>query len=194
MAPEANPDANPESAPAALSADPSPTTSSANHKPYLHLKSQFFTNAHGRELLALPGWANVLEEYYDIRRAQIRGQDDRGLTPALLHPLFTGEDQKAGNRVARSNSTPPDSARGAGGPVLLWTLGSFNQDRRSMLLDGEALAAVSGTSALLPVLDFMFILSAAVWPNDVTELDEVFPEPEGLNIFKKMYWLIKDLI
>jgi len=143
-----------------------------DHDPFLHLKAQFYASGQALEILSRPEWAPVLETYYETRRAQIGARENAGLTRELLDATTTA---------------PADG-------IFMLTVGSHNQDRRSMLVDGEDIVVVSGHDCLISLMDFMYLLSEAKWPATWEDMHEVFPEPPGLNFFKKLFWVIKDLV
>ena len=154
----------------AMDLDALPTTASgvrvdSKHPPRLHLKVQLLTTA-----AAWPGPA-ALEGYLAARLAQIRGEASTGITPSLM--ATTGETQKRG--------------------ISILLVGSHNQDRRSMLADGEAIAGVLGDHARMASFDLLFLLAATEWPADRVAFETLFPEPEGPGWVKRSVWLLKDL-
>lgn len=146
----------------------------AEHAPFMHLKAHFLASARAMDIVGRPEWAEVLEQYFTTRHEQLQGETNDGLSPEMLTNLIpVGGDE---------------------GNIQMLTVGSHNQDRRSMLLDGEVLAAVSGPSSWLAFLDFMFILSAAEWLDGPEQITQVFPGDGSINLVRKMYWILKDLI
>jgi hypothetical protein len=142
----------------------------AHHPPFLHLKAQLLLGPGARRALAGTDWPALLADYFTVRHAQLRGRDARGIAPALVPD---GLDDEL--------------------PALL-LLGSHNQDRRSMLLDGEALATVAGPAALLAAPDLAYLAAATVWARTPAELAAVFPEVDGPGFLKKWFRLLRDLI
>ena len=74
------------------------------------------------------------------------------------------------------------------------TMGSQNQDRRAMLLNGEVVVAISGYDSLITFIDFMFIMGTATWPANAEELEDVFPKSNTPGLLRKLFWLMKDQI
>ena len=72
------------------------------------------------------------------------------------------------------------------------TIGSQNQDRRGMLLDGEVLVTVAGYEALVTLMDFAFFMKVAVWLESSEDLDLYFPE--GPGFLKSLWRSIRNLI
>jgi phosphatidylserine/phosphatidylglycerophosphate/cardiolipin synthase-like enzyme len=80
----------------------------------------------------------------------------------------------------------------AGDAIIYMTVGSHNQDRRSMMLDGESLVLVSGYESLVGITDFAILLGSTHWINSKEELAEEFGVQQSL--LKSILHLIKDLI
>jgi len=140
-------------------------TVGSENPPRLHLKAQLLTTA--------TAWLGpeTLEDYLRIRLAQIRGEDSAGITPSLL-------------------TAPGGSPQRE---ISLLLVGSHNQDRRSMLADGEAMVGVLGDHARLASFDLLFLLAATEWPADRTAFETCFPEPRGPGWVKRSIWLLKDM-
>ena len=140
-------------------------------KPNLHLKTQFFAGANALSVLGRREWAPVLRRYFEIRRRQTTGTAtaDDEITSALLR-LRDGEAPCLADAVGAGDGD---------GTFLFYTIGSHNQDRRSMLYDGEVLNAVGGPDAWITLIDFVFLMSAADWPTTETELNAHYPVPGG---------------
>ena len=171
--------------------DRSPATS--EYKPFLHLKAHFFGTRAALEILGRPEWVPVIEEYVKIRRKQASDAENDGITPAILRVRDT---DKSGHNLLTAfdddlQRLPPDVRDDV---ILMMMIGSHNQDRRGMLLDGEILLAVFGYDSLISLIDFMFILGTAAWPVDSQEMEEFFPNQGSPGILKKLFKLIQDLI
>jgi hypothetical protein len=119
--------------------------------------------------------------------------DTSGLTPDILDAdLGTGGEKTLRDAYhAMLDRLPVESREHA---ILSWIIGSQNQDRRGMLVDGEVMVAVSGFDALISMLDFMFIVGAATWPSDRHEFEGAFPPLGGPGLLKRAFKLIKDEI
>jgi len=161
----------------------------AEHKPFIHLKVQFFASYEALKIIERPEWASILKRYIEVRRAQVAGLPNEGITPDLLRRRYDGDDLLTAFQ-RELDALPPESRRGV---IYMLTIGSQNQDRRGMLLDGEVLLAVSGYDSLVSLADMMFIVATARWPSDSRELFELFPEGD-VNFFTKASRWIKDLI
>jgi hypothetical protein len=62
-------------------------------------------------------------------------------------------------------------------------IGSPNLDHRSMLLDGEVAALISGWTSLYAFFDFMLLLGLVDWVNDQQQLDALIPAPGWFRRF-----------
>jgi len=160
------------------------------HKPHLHLKAQFFANEAALSLLAREEWAGVLTRYLEVRRRQTCGtaSEKDAISPDLIRECF-GQGAPAGTDPAPAN---PRDAFERGDAVALSTLGSHNQDRRSMMLDGEVLTAVSGEDCLPAMIDFAFLMETATWPETVEELNSSFPHTSSL--LRRLSRFLRDMI
>ncbi len=139
----------------------------------MHLKAQFFANEATLSLLSREEWAPVLAHYLEVRRRQSLGT--------------------AADSDAVSSALIPDSISATRrGDIVVSTLGSHNQDRRSMLLDGEVLTAVSGDECIPAMIDFAFLMGTATWPESAKELDGYFPETSGF--LRSLSRWLRDLI
>ena len=58
-------------------------------------------------------------------------------------------------------------------------VGSQNYNYRSIITDGEMGCLVSGVSALIPVLDMLFMSGMTTWVSDLEELERLLPEQSG---------------
>ncbi len=148
----------------------------------IHLKAQFFASREGLGILTRPEWGPILSRYLAIRRRQTSAPDEdiESISDALMIPA--GDEGSTARSILVAHA---DSLRQAGGAAedrvfYFATVGSHNQDRRSMLLDGEVLVAISGGAALTTALDFACLVATATWPRTAAELDAYFPESPGL--------------
>jgi len=63
--------------------------------------------------------------------------------------------------------------------ALFFTVGSHNQNTRSLALDGEVAFVVAGWSSLFGLPDFFVIVGLSNWIDDLDELEELFPPLRG---------------
>ncbi|MGD8321560.1 MAG: hypothetical protein PVJ02_13940, partial [Gemmatimonadota bacterium] len=73
--------------------------------------------------------------------------------------------------------TPEERSRIA----LFFSIGSHNQNNRSMALDGEVSLVVAGWSALFGLPDFLALDGLSEWIDDLDELEALFPSYRGIK-------------
>ncbi|NOR13302.1 MAG: hypothetical protein GQ545_08620 [Candidatus Aminicenantes bacterium] len=153
--------------------------------PQLHLKAQFFASKSAMEILSLKEWVPVLKRYFEERIRQTTGHalETEGITPDILRER---EDADSPNLIEAFEQTLSPKERDAA--TFFFTLGSHNQDRRSMFLDGEVLVGVAGYDSLIAMMDMVFLLHASVWPKDFAEFSKYLPPTVDSGTF------IKDLL
>jgi hypothetical protein len=143
----------------------------------LHLKSQFFASREALStLLPLEEWSDLIRDYVLARADEIRMRGPDGSYPDVKErreklsesviPLLEAWD---------ANRTYDERERSA----FYLAVGSFNQNYRSMLMDGEVLYLVSDTDALMAFLDFAGMLYLVTWIESQEELEELLPSPSG---------------
>ena len=154
-------------------------------KPRLHLKTQFFATQSGMEVLKLREWRPVLKRYFEERMRQTTGHplESAGITPEILQAREYCSGPTLIEAFERSLS-PRDRETAA----FFLTVGSHNQDRRSMFLDGETLVGVAGYESLIAMMDMVFLLHSSAWPKDLAEFKKYLPENTNAGD------LIKDLL
>ena len=158
--------------------------------PLLHLKNQLFGTREAFKIVSLPEWLPVLRAHMEIRRRQLNGEETTGLVPSLMEER--GDSASMNLLEAHEEAVRTADPEGVNRSIWTWTIGSMNQDHRSLALDGEALVAVSSSGALVSFIDFMFIMAIAEWPETRAEFDTLFP-PNGGG-FHPQYNLMKSLL
>jgi hypothetical protein len=164
----------------------------SDHEPFIHMKAQFFASGQAFDIFCCEEWRPVIERYLAIRHDQTRGLPTAGITPGLLHGSATdgpasGLESAFNRQLAELPGAECERA------TFMFTIGSHNQDRRGMILDGEVLVAVSGCDATITLADIMFLLGTAFWPESITELRTEFPQ-KAPGWLKRVYFGIKDVI
>ena len=174
--------------PAVAVGDLSSVALESEHKPFIHLKAQFFGTREAFRVLEREEWVGPLEDYLKVRLQQVRGLPNEGLTPHLLQAKDGRPSVIDG---LESQLSPEERER----VIYFLTIGSHNQDRRSMISDGEAIVGVTSYDALVALPDFMFLIGTVTWVSTRDELESVFPRQGGFWLrFRKQFQLIKDLI
>ncbi len=143
---------------------PIPDTVETYH-PRFHLKTQFLGTASAmKEVIGRPEYAAFF-----ARRIRERLSDTvsaAGTDITLDHlSMF---------RSYLDHRSPEERERQA----LYLTVGSHNQDQRSLLLDGEATCIVSGEASLVAAGDMLLLTTAGVvWLSDPEEVRRLLPAP-----------------
>jgi hypothetical protein len=146
--------------------------------PMLHIKANYFaTQEAWDQLLSRPEVGLPLEIYFRelARRNRALAQGDymdyRVMADNLLPPT------RAILREYAADLTPETRARLA----IFFSIGSHNQNTRSMVLDGEVALVVSGFSALFGLPDLLIISGLSEWIDDLDELETLFPDYDGIQ-------------
>jgi len=143
-------------------------------KPQLHLKAQFFASPTTiRTLVPLPGWCVIVEKYLAARAMQVThkgsGADAKDLRAGMAGDVAT----LYGEWLA---SVPLEER---GKAILYLTLGSHNQNYRSMVMDGEDLFVVGRVWSLVGYLDFLSLCGQVTWLENQGQLEELIPARTG---------------
>jgi len=152
-------------------------------RPLLHMKCQLFGTAEAFQINGLAEWSQVLAKHLQIRKQETFGMGSPGITPAVLDTMPPGGRRLVDAFEARLDSIWPDSKQRV---IFTFTIGSHNQNPRSLLLDGEDLVAVSGYHSAISIIDMAFILCVSEWPADVEDFDRLF-HPVGLPFYLKPF-------
>ena len=123
-------------------------------------------------------WTDIVHDYVLARADEIRLRGPDGTYPDVkdrrkrlsesVIPLLEAWD---------ANRTYDERERS----VFYLAVGSFNQNYRSMLMDGEVLFLVSGYESLMAFLDFAGLVYLVTWVESVEELEELLPSPSGFQ-------------
>jgi hypothetical protein len=146
-------------------------------RPRLHLKGHFIASADVWEsVVRQPSLAPALEAYVALRaRSMEHWRHD------LFDPIGMSDDvirRMRGVLAAGWGDGRPGTPEEA---VAYLTVGSPNQDYRSLMLDGEAMVVVSGVHALVGFFDFVVIAGQCRWVESLEELQELLPEPGNVK-------------
>jgi len=146
----------------------------AKRKPKLHLKSQFFASKRTIDtVVPMEGWVDLVRKYILARAKQITDRETYADVKDLREAL--SEDAAALIVSWGEGLTPQER----GEAILYLTVGSHNQDYRSMIMDGEVLFVVGRTWAMIAYLDFVSLIAQTTWVNDVQQLEELLPRHRG---------------
>ena len=159
-------------------------------RPKIHMKAQFFASGEGASIISRAEWGPILARYLAVRRRQtlVPEHDIEEISTKLLGNGIATQNVFTAHCDSMHALDPERSDR-----ILYFaTIGSHNQDRRSMLLDGEVLEVVGGSGALTMAIDFVFLVSTATWPETAAELDAQFPPTSSTT--KSLFHWIRNLI
>ncbi|MBW2401956.1 MAG: hypothetical protein JRG80_22335, partial [Deltaproteobacteria bacterium] len=139
-------------------------------KPQLHLKSNFFATPEAWEpILALPSMMEVFEIYGTQQEILETNRTVYTDVRLAYEPLKAAIDAALGSWL--ESLTPEARARFG----LYLMVGSVNQDYRSLFMDGEAVYLATGMDAFYGIFDFVYLLTTAVWMNDLEQLETYLP-------------------
>jgi hypothetical protein len=139
-------------------------------KPKMHLKSQLFASRMAWDgLMSAPELADFARSGLEQRAFMLQERtletDVReyweGLRGVGMHTI----------EGIRARATTEEISRAIG----IMIVGSANQDYRSMLMDGEAMFAISGRAVIEGVFDFIFLTGASTWVDSPEMLEEILP-------------------
>jgi hypothetical protein len=145
-----------------------------DRKPKLHLKSQFFASDRTvNTLIPLEGWRTIVQKYLMARvgqvahkRGEVNARDLKDLMAADIDAMYADWLQRV-----------PEEERAEA--ILYFTVGSHNQDYRSMVMDGEALFVVGRLGSLVGYLDHVVLVGQTTWLEDQAQLEELLPAYTG---------------
>lgn len=133
----------------------------------LHLKANWFSSREAWDsLIGRPELEEVLAAYI----AQLVGPAKDSLGARAVADALS----EASRRLVESfrASQPPETRSRV---MYYLTVGSANQDYRSMFMDGEAAMLLSGWSTVVSLIDFGLIANLSVWVDDLDLLDALLP-------------------
>ena len=143
-------------------------------KPMLHLKSQFFASRSTIEtLIPLKGWATVIQTYMKARVGQVT----HGGADVNARDLMELLAPDMASLYVEWLEHVPEAERAKA--ILYLTVGSHNQDYRSMVMDGEALFVVGRWSSLVGYLDLVALAGQTTWLKSQEQLEELLPAQTG---------------
>jgi hypothetical protein len=158
-----------------------------NRRPKLHLKVQVFASQEAIDgIVSVEGWRELILGYFEARAEQTSHRDEY-VSAKSLRGKLSGDSEVVLKKVTESH-TPEELDK----MVLYLTLGSHNQNYRSMFMDGEVLYVVADSGTMLAYLDFLVLIGVTTWVESVEELRDLMPAYGG---FKE--WLgrwIKDAV
>jgi hypothetical protein len=146
-------------------------TQDSTIRPKLHLKSQFYVSREFVEkILPLPQWNEVLLATLRARAKERAGFLAGGPADSLAAPEESfGQVAALGPYLSARTPAQRDSQ------VIYLSIGSQNQDDRSLIENGEVLAVISGDAALAGIADYVYLVARATWLETQADLDRAQP-------------------
>ncbi len=149
---------------------PVPIVADTVLRPKLHQKVNYFASAETwSKYLTRPEIKDLLVPLMAHEAEYYRDPDsysDPRVFPAHIDSIARSIYEKV-----EAERTPEERER----EIRYLTVGSANQDYRSMLMDGEVAFVVAGSGALKGLLDMLFLTGTAVWVDDLEALDRLLP-------------------
>ena len=143
-------------------------------KPQLHLKAQFFASKRAiNTIVPLKEWEAVVRKYIIERAKQVADRETDVDAKALREEL----NEEVATLIAAWSAGLSQKEREEA--ILYLTVGSHNQDYRSMIMDGEVLFIVGRTWAMVAYLDFVSLLGQTTWVDDIQQLEQLLPRQSG---------------
>ncbi len=152
---------------------PAVATQDSAVRPKLHLKSQFYASRDFVEqILPLSQWNDVM---LATLRARVRDRDEFLAGAPLDSASLANRQGSFAQLVALApylrSRTPAQRDR----QVIYLSLGSQNQDDRSLMENGEVLAVISGEAALAGIADYVYLVARATWLETQADLNKAQP-------------------
>jgi hypothetical protein len=152
---------------------PPPTPNDTALRPKLHLKSQLYASREFVEsVLPLPQWHDIV---VGILRARAQASQD---SRAYFRADTMLVDAQPNSFVALAPLAPALKARTPSernAQAIYLTLGSQNQDDRSLFGNGEVLAVISSEAALAGLTDYVYLVARATWLDSVEQFNSIQP-------------------
>jgi hypothetical protein len=179
----------------ARAAQPPAAGEDAPHLPMLHRKTHLLASREAlAALAAAPGLAAAFTAKLRARAAVGDAVEARDAVPPGHVTDAPPADASAASAADVAADTPsPDSASAllpglyrAARPapdrdVLYLTAGTMNMDRRSAMLDGEAMAVVAGAHAAQAFMDFVLLTGGITWVQSVEQAAALLPPKSRLQ-------------
>jgi hypothetical protein len=145
-------------------------------KPMMHLKSQFFASQQTiNTIVPMEEWKPLVRKYIIARAKQVIQKE----TSADPKELRTAIEKDRINILKSWNKQLPAEEREKA--IVYLTIGSHNQDYRSMIMDGEVLYVVGRAWAMIAYLDFVSVIGQTTWVTDLEELEKLLPSHSGFG-------------
>jgi len=140
-------------------------------KPKLHLKSQFYASREFVEkILPLPQWNEVL-----LATLRARAKERVQFLSGGPADSLASREESFGQMAALAPYLRARTPAQRDAQVIYLSIGSQNQDDRSLMENGEVLAVISGDAALAGIADYVYLVARATWLETQADLDRSVP-------------------
>ena len=150
-------------------------------KPKLHFKINFFMSDEVLPLLRQSGWETIIREYWKYHEKFVLKEDpDLRQDEYVDLKEITDEMRDTIQDLLLNyfNSLSPEEQDHA---IAYTTVGSHNQNYRSMISDGESACFIEGLGSLVVLLDMYTLTGLSVWLDDLESLEPFLPEYSGFK-------------
>lgn len=145
-------------------------------KPKLHLKCQFFASQQTiNTIIPIEEWRPLIQKYILARAKQVIHRE-KSLDPKELRKAIEKDRQNI--LLEWYKEVTPQQREKA---IVYLTVGSHNQDYRSMIMDGEFLYVVGRAWAMIGYLDFISVIGQTTWVTELEELEKLLPRFSGFG-------------
>ncbi|MEJ2371784.1 MAG: hypothetical protein P8Y07_13160, partial [Gemmatimonadales bacterium] len=147
----------------------------AKGTPKLHAKTHFLASAEAwRAITERPELGLLVDSFIRQMMRRIEPPQQNGDDPSLSD----GVPIQLVVQQAVMAETPPETLEKF---VAYLMVGSYNQNYRSMLMDGEVMLTVEGGAVIYGLIDYLSLLGTATWVDSLEELEEYLPAYGGLK-------------
>ncbi len=147
----------------------------ARGAPKLHAKSHFLASAEAwRVITERPELGLLVDSFIRQMMRRTAPSEQNGDDPSLSD----GVPIQLVVQQAVMEETPPETLEKF---VAYLMVGSYNQNYRSMLMDGEVMLTVEGGAVIYGLIDYLSLLGTATWVDSLEELEEYLPAYGGLK-------------
>jgi hypothetical protein len=154
-----------------------PADASMHERPMLHAKTHFLASAEAWSAITERQDLGPLVDSFILKMVR-RGEppdredDDRSLSDSLPVHL-------AVHRAVMEEMSPETLEKF----VAYLMVGSYNQNYRSMLMDGEVMLTVEGGAVIHGLIDYLSLLGTTTWVDTLEELEEHLPAYGGVKFW-----------
>ncbi len=157
-----------------------------SRRPQLHLKASLFADQDAMRFFSTPEAVELAKHLVGEYAQALSGSEEETDIRDLYGQV--GDNVETALR-AWERAVPPERVAKA---AAYLSVGSANQDYRSMFMDGEVVFLISGMPSVGSIFDFVFLASSATWVDSLDELEELLPEQSGFKW--QLGRLIKDAL